>query len=154
LKTINLILSAVLLVSAIVSGYILPTDNYLFTVALAHWYVLTAFAVVDLALIVGLWRKPGIAVLGAVLLGVAELTLMVGDVFFGTLTFAPATTPAEFTKYLLGYAPFDTLLGVQVVLIVVAWYAAFETSEKTSAAARMQPTDIAGDHAPGVKTVG
>jgi len=141
LKTTNLALAVVLLVSAIVSGYILPTDNYLFTVALTHWYVLTAFAVIDLALVIGLWRRPGTAIIGAIILGVAELTAMVADIFFGTLTFFPSPTPAVFTRYLLGYAPFDTLLVVQVVLIVVG-YAAFVMWERTSSVAGNPSVDM------------
>lgn len=120
MKTVNLILSAVLLVSAAVGGYILATDSYLWTAAPTHAYGLAALTVVDLALIVGLWRMPRIAIIGSVLLGLVQLGTMGGDVFFGTLTYSSnGTTASAFSKYLLGNASFVTLLGIQAILIVV-----------------------------------
>jgi len=120
MKPMNLILSAVLLVSAVVGGYILGTDSYLWSTAPTHAYGLAAFTVIDLVLMVGLWVRPRIAIIVSILLGLVQLGAMSGDVFFGTLTFSSnVTTAAAFSKYLLGDDAFVTLLGVQAVLIVV-----------------------------------
>lgn len=120
MKPIQIILAVVLLISAAIGAYILATDSYLWSVAPTHAYGLVAFTVVDLVLILGLWVKPRIAIIVAVLLGLVQLAAMSGDVFFGTLTFSSnVTTAAAFSKYLLADTAFVTLLGVQVVLIVV-----------------------------------
>jgi hypothetical protein len=61
---------------------------------------------------------------------------MSGDVFLGALTLpSNVTTAAAFSKYLLGDAAFVTLLGVQVVLIVVG-IVAFVMWHKTPAPTR------------------
>lgn len=131
-----MILSVVLLVSAAIGGYILATDSYLWAAAPTHAYGLAAFTLVDLVLIVGVWIKPRIAIIVAILLGLVQLGAMAGDVFFGTLTFSPnITTAAAFSKYLLGDKAFIALLGVQVVLIIVG-ISAFLMSRKTPAAAK------------------
>ena len=131
-----MILSVVLLVSAIVGGYILATDSYLWSVAPTHAYGLAAFTVIDLALIVGIWRMPRIAIIVAVLLGLVQMGAMGGDVFLGTMTFSSNVTTAEaFSEYLLGDAAFVTLLGVQVVLIIVG-IAAFVMRRRTPAATK------------------
>lgn len=115
-----MILSVVLLVSAAVGGYILSTDSALWSVAPTHAYGLAAFTVMDLASIVGQWRRSRTAIIVTVLLGLVQLGAMSGDVFFGALTLpSNFTTTRAFSKYLLGDAAFVTLLGVQVVLIVV-----------------------------------
>jgi len=120
MKPINLLLALVLLVSAAVGGYILATDSYLWSTAPTHAYGLGAFTIVDLVLIAGLWIKPRIAVIVSILLGLVQLAAMSGDIFFGTLTFSSnVTTAAAFSKYLLGDTAFVTLLGVQVILILV-----------------------------------
>lgn len=120
MKPIQIILAVVLLISAAIGAYILATDSYLWSVAPTHAYGLVAFTVVDLVLILGLWVKPRIAIIVAVLLGLVQLAAMSGDVFFGTLTFSSnVTTAAAFSKYLLADTAFVTLLGVQVVLTVV-----------------------------------
>lgn len=131
-----MILSVVLLVSAIVGGYILATDSYLWSVAPTHAYGLAAFTVIDLALIVGIWRMPRIAIIVAILLGLVQMGAMGGDVFFGTMTFSSNVTTAEaFSEYLLGDAAFVTLLGVQAVLIIVG-IAAFVMRRRTPAATK------------------
>jgi hypothetical protein len=123
-----------LLVSAAVGGYILATDSYLWSTAPTHAYGLAAFTIIDLVLIAGLWRMPRIAIIGSILLGLVQLGAMSGDVFFGTLTFSSnVTTAAAFSKYLLGDTAFVTLLGVQVILIVVG-VIAFVMRRKTPAA--------------------
>lgn len=130
-----MILSVVLLVSAAVGGYILATDSSLWSVAPTHAYGLAAFTVIDLALIVGQWRMPRTAIIVTVLLGLVQLGAMSGDVFFGASTLpSNVTTTAAFSKYLLGDAAFVTLLGIQIVLIVVG-IVAFMMSRKTSARA-------------------
>jgi hypothetical protein len=136
MRPTNLILSVVLLVSAAVGGYILATDPYLWIAAPTHAYGLVAFAVIDLALIVGLWRLPKIAIIGAVLLGLVQLGAMSGDIFFGTLTFSSNGTPASaFSEYLLGDTAFVALLGVQAFIIVVG-IAAFVMWRRTPAATK------------------
>jgi hypothetical protein len=120
MKAVNMLLSVVLLISAAVGGYILATDSYLKSAAPTHADGLAAFTVIDLVLIVGVWRKPRIAIIVAVLLGLVQMAAMGGDVFLGTLTFSSnVTTAAAFSSYLLGDLAFLTLLGVQVVLILV-----------------------------------
>jgi hypothetical protein len=131
MKPIDMVLPVVLLVSAAVGGYILATDSYLWAVAPTHAYGLAVFTVIDLALVVGPWRMSRTAVIAAVLLGLVQLGAMSGDVFFGVLTFSSnGTTSAAFSKYLLGDVAFVTLLGVQVVLVVVGTVA-FVMSLKT-----------------------
>jgi hypothetical protein len=135
MKAMNMILSLVLLVSAVVGGYILLTDSYLWSTAPTHAYGLVAFTLVDLGSIVGLWAKPRLAIVVAMLLGLIQLGAMSGDVFFGTMTFSSnATTAAAFSKYLLGDTAFVTLLGVQAILIA-AGIAAFATWRRTPAVA-------------------
>lgn len=136
LKTINLILSVVLLFSAAVGGYILATDSYLWSVAPTHAYGLVAFTAIDLVLVAGLWRKPRTATVVATLLGLVQLGAMSGDIFFGTLTFSSdVTTAAAFSKYLLGDTAFVTLLGIQAVLIVIG-IAALVTWQRAPAVIR------------------
>jgi hypothetical protein len=131
MKPIDMVLPVVLLVSAAGGGYILATDSYLWAVAPTHAYGLAVFTVIDLALVVGPWRMSRTAVIAAVLLGLVQLGAMSGDVFFGVLTFSSnGTTSAAFSKYLLGDVAFVTLLGVQVVLVVVGTVA-FVMSLKT-----------------------
>ncbi|MDA4124208.1 MAG: hypothetical protein OK438_01965 [Thaumarchaeota archaeon] len=134
MKPVNMVLSVVLLISAAVGSYILATDSYLWSVAPTHAYGLAAFTVLDLVLIVGLWRVPKFAIIGAVLLGLVQMGAMGGDVFLGTLTFSSnVTTATAFSKYLLGNMAFLTLLGVQVVLIITG-IAAFVMSRRTPVA--------------------
>ena len=136
MKTVNLILSVVLLFSAAVGGYILATDSYLWSVAPTHAYGLAAFTAIDLVLVAGLWRKPRAAIVVATLLGLVQLGAMSGDIFFGTMTFSSdVTTAAAFSKYLLGDAAFVALLGIQAVLIVVG-IAAFVTWRRAPAVMR------------------
>ena len=133
MKTINMLLSAVLLVSAAIGSYILATDSYLKSAAPTHAYGLAAFTVIDLVLIAGVWRRPRIAIIVAVLLGLVQMGAMGGDVFFGTLTFSSnITTATAFSNYLLGDLAFLSLLGVQVVLILVG-IAAFVLGRRSPA---------------------
>ena len=121
MKLPRVILSVVLLVSAALGGYILATDSYLWAAAPTHAYGLGAFSALDIVLVLGLLVRPRISIILALLLGLVQLGAMAGDVFFGTLTLsASITTAAAFSKYLLGDRAFVTLLGVQVVLIIVA----------------------------------
>ncbi len=120
MKPIDMLLSVVLLISAAVGSYILATDSYLKSAAPTHAYGLAAFTVIDLVLIIGVWRKPRVAIIAAVLLGLVQMGAMGGDVFFGTFTFSSnITTATAFSNYLLGDLAFLTLLGVQVMLILV-----------------------------------
>jgi len=127
-----MVLSAVLLVSAAIGGYILTTDSALWSVAPSHAYGLISFTVVDVLLVLGLWKVPRTAIVVAVLLGLAQLSAMAGDIFFGTLTFTSNSTTSEaFSNYLLGDVAFIALLWVQVILIVVG-IVAFVTSRRAS----------------------
>jgi hypothetical protein len=129
----NMVLSVVLLVSAAVGCYFLATDSALWSVAPTHAYGLAGFTVIDLALIIGQWRKPSAAIIITVLLGLVQLGAMSGDVLFGASTLpSNFTTTAAFSRYLLGNAAFVLLLGVQVVLIVVG-IAAFVMRRKALA---------------------
>jgi hypothetical protein len=120
MKPMDILPSAVLLVSAVNGGYILATDSALWSVAPSHAYGLLAFTVFDIFLAVGLWKAPRAAIVVAVLFGLLQLSVMVGDIFLGTLTFSSnSTTSVAFSSHLLGDAAFETLLGIQVVLIAV-----------------------------------
>lgn len=141
MKTMHMVVSVVLLLSAAVGAYILATDAYLWSTAPTHAYGLGAFTVIDLALIAGLWKMPRIAIPGALLLGLIQLGAMSGDLFFGTMTFSSdVTTAAAFSKYLLGDSAFVTLLGIQAALIV-AGIAAFAIRRGTLSATR----EVAGE---------
>jgi len=130
MKPVNLVLSAVLLVSTANGGYILATDSALWSVAPSHAYGLISFTVVDLLLVFGLWKVPRTAIVVSVFLGLVQLSAMAGDIFFGTLTFSSnSTTSKAFSNYLLSDVAFVALLGVQVILIVVG-IVAFVTSRK------------------------
>ena len=132
----NLALSVVLLVSAAVGCYVLATDSALWAVAPTHAYGLVGFTVIDLALIIGQWRKPNTAIIITVLLGLVQLGLMSGDVLFGASTLPSGfTTTAAFSRYLLGDVAFVILLGVQVVLIVLG-IAAFMIRHRALATTR------------------
>jgi hypothetical protein len=136
MKLMNMVLSVVLLVSAAVGCYVLATGSALWSVAPTHAYGLVGFTVIDLALIIGQWRKPSTAIIITVLLGLVQLGLMSGDVLFGASTLpSNFTTTAAFSRYLLGDAAFVILLGVQVVLIVVG-IAAFVMSHRAPATTR------------------
>jgi len=133
MKTVNMLLCVVLLISAAIGGYILATDSYLKSAAPTHALGLGVFTIIDLVLIVGVWKRPRIAIIVAVLLGLVQMGAMGGDVFFGTLTFSSnITTATAFSNYLLGDWAFLALLGVQVVLILVG-IAAFVLGRKAPA---------------------
>jgi hypothetical protein len=120
LKTINILAATVLLVSAAIGTYILTTDSYLWAQAPTHAEGLIAFVVIDVVLVGGLWWKPKLAIIGMTLLALIQFGAMGADIFVGTMTFGGGSVAQSgFQTYLLGDTAFKTLLGVQVVLIVI-----------------------------------
>src|SRR5271169_1691753 len=126
--------TVMLLISAAIRSYILATDSYLWSQAPTHADGLIAFTIIDLALVVGLWWKPKLAVIGMTLLALVQFGAMGADLFVGTMTFGGgAVAQSGFQAYLMGDTAFKALLGVQAVLIVVG-IVAFITMRKTPAA--------------------
>ena len=121
MKPLQMLAALVLLVSAAIGTYILRTDSYLWAQAPSHADGLIVFVVLDLALVVGLWWKPRLAIIGMILLGLVQFGAMGADLFVGAATFGQSGSAAQsaFQHYLLGDNAFKTLLGVQAVLIVV-----------------------------------
>jgi len=119
MRTVQLLAAAVLLVSALIGSYILLTDSILWQDAPTHADGLIAFVVLDLALVVGLWWKPKLATIGMTLLALVQFGAMGADVFVGQSVGTTMSTQSFLQHYLLGDAAFLSLLGVQVVLIVV-----------------------------------
>ena len=93
MKSIHALAAAVLLVSALIGSYILATDSYLWSQAPTHADGLIAFTVLDLVLIVGLWWKPKLAVIGMTLLALVQFGAMGADLFVGASTFGQAALP-------------------------------------------------------------
>jgi hypothetical protein len=137
MKTVHMLAAVVLLVSAAIGSYILATDSYLWSQAPTHADGLIAFTVLDVALVFGLWWKPRLATIGMTLLGLVQFGAMGADVFVGASTFGQSSSNAQsaFQTYLLGDTAFKTLLGVQVLIIVVgiAAFMMLRRSQKTSA---------------------
>ena len=121
LKTIQALAALVLLVSAAIGAYILATDSYLWAQAPTHAYGLIAFVVLDLVLVAGLWWKPRLSAIGIALLALVQLGAMGADAFIGASTFGQTSSGAQsaFQQHLLNDAAFMTLLGIQVVLIII-----------------------------------
>ena len=117
MKILETVVSAVLVVSAIVGAIILKTDAYLWAAAPSHAYGLMVFVAVDLGLAVAVWRVTKLAILGTALMGVVQFAAMAGDVFMG----GPAGLPQRaWQQYLLGDTYFVALLGIQLVVVAVA----------------------------------
>ncbi len=121
MKTVNVLAAVMLLVSAAIGSYILSTDSYLWSQAPTHADGLIAFTVIDGALVVGLWWKPKLALIGMTLLGLVQFGAMAADLFVGASTFGQTGSSAQsaFQQYLLGDTAFKTLLGVQAIIVVV-----------------------------------
>jgi hypothetical protein len=141
LKTLNTLAAAVLLVSAAIGTYILTTDSYLWSQAPTHAEGLIAFVVIDVVLVAGLWWKPKLAIIGMTLLALIQFGAMGADLFVGAMTFGQTSTAAQsaFQTYLLGDTAFKTLLGVQVVLIVIG-VLAIVTGRRHSPVTTQKPT--------------
>jgi hypothetical protein len=140
LKTINMLAAVVLLVSAAVGTYILTTDSYLWAQAPTHADGLIAFTVIDVALVLGLWWKPKLSVIGMTLLALIQFGAMGADIFVGTMTFGGgAVAQSGFQTYLLGDTAFKVLLGVQIVLIVIGVMALL-TGRRTPPASIQRPS--------------
>ena len=139
LKTINLLAVVVLLVSAAVGSYILLTDSYLWSAAPTHAEGLIVFVVLDLALTGGLWWRPKLAVIGMTLLGLVQFGAMGADLFIGSSVGTSSVgSQSGFQHYLLGDTAFKTLLGVQVLIVIVG-IAAFVMMRRDQGKAAMEP---------------
>jgi len=134
MKTVQALAAVVLLVSAVIGTYILSTDSYLWSQAPTHADGLIVFVILDVALVVGLWWKPRLAVIGMTLLGLVQLGAMGADLFVGAMTFGESSSAAQssFQQYLLRDTAFKTLLGVQILIVVVG-IVAFMMSRRTQA---------------------
>ena len=133
MKTVYVLAAVVLLVSAAIGAYILATDSYLWDQAPTHADGLIAFTIIDVVLVVGLWWKPRLAVIGMTLLALVQAGAMGADLFVGASTFGQSSGAAQsaFQTYLLGDTAFKTLLGVQVLLIIIG-IVAFITGRRPS----------------------
>jgi len=117
LSKLQIAISGVLVLSAIVGATILRTDGYLWAAAPSHAYGLIAFAAMDLGLAVVVWRATKAVLLASALLGAVQFTSMAGDVFVGQ----PAGLPAAlWEQYLLGDTYFVILLCVQLAVVALA----------------------------------
>jgi hypothetical protein len=121
MKPIQIVLTALLVVSALVGIEILSTDEWLWYVAPTHAYGLIAFVVLDCALAIILWRKTRPAAIGAALFGVIQFAAMAGDIVMGE----PSGVPTGLWRsYLLSDTAFTVLLGIQLVIVASALLAA------------------------------
>lgn len=117
MKILETIVTAVLVVSAIVGAIILKTDAYLWAAAPSHAYGLIVFVAVDLGLAVAVWRVTKLAILGSALLGALQFVAMAGDVFTGRPV---GMLQSAWQQYILGDTYFVALLGIQLVVVGVA----------------------------------
>jgi hypothetical protein len=121
MKPVQIALTALLVVSALVGIEILSTDEWLWYVAPTHAYGLVAFVVLDCALAIVLWRKTRPAAIGAALFGAVQFVAMFGDIITGE----PAGVPMGLWRsYLLGDTAFTVLLAIQLVIVASAILAA------------------------------
>jgi hypothetical protein len=121
MKPVQIILTVLLVASALVGVDILSTDGWLWYVAPTHAYGLIAFVLLDFALTIVLWRKARPAAIGAALFGVVQFVAMFGDIIMGE----PAGVPIGLWRsYLLSDTAFTVLLGIQLVIVASAILAA------------------------------
>jgi hypothetical protein len=148
MKAVQMLAAVILLVSAAIGGYILTTDSYLWSQAPTHADGLIAFTVIDVALVAGLRWKPKLAAIGMTLLGLVQFGAMAADLFVGAMTFGQSGSSAQsaFQQYLLGDTAFKTLLGVQVLIVVVG-IAAFVMGRRSQRMAAHSPAATASGQA-------
>ena len=121
MKPVQIVLTALLVASALVGIEILNSDEWLWYVAPTHAYGLIVFVVLDSALAIGLWRTTRLAAVGAALFGAIQFVAMFGDIVLGE----PAGVPIGLWRsYLLSDTAFTLLLGIQLIIVASAILAA------------------------------
>ena len=139
MRIVRLVLSAALGASAVVGIQILSTDYWLWSAAPTHAYGLMAFAALDFALILGIWRATRLVIFGALLTATVQLAAMLGDIIAGE----PAGLPASvFRNYLLADTAYLGLLTTQGLIMAIGigtwalphlhshWLTSFKTVKK------------------------
>ncbi len=120
------VISGLLIVAVIVSGYILAVDTFLWNVNPInyHAYGLIAFAVADVVLVVLLYVRPRIGQFLSLPWGVLQVAFIVADVVTGLGL--PGFTQADAFDFLIlgkgnitGYAT-DVLIVLYALVAVVA----------------------------------
>ena len=119
MKTLGLILGALLIASAGVGTYISATDSYLWAEAPSHAYGLIVFIGVDLVAAAALYLLPRASRTLALLLPAAQFVTMAGDLYVG-LGSPGSVVQNGFREYLLNDSPFMVLFLLQAVLIGLA----------------------------------
>jgi len=110
----QIVLTPALLVSGLVGVWIAASDGWLRAVAPSHAFGLLAFAAIDLLLALVIIVVPKYGFVGALLVSMAQVAAMAGDV----LTFTPIGTPqTAFRAYLLSDTAFLALLGIQLAVV-------------------------------------
>jgi hypothetical protein len=116
MRIVPLTLSTALAASALVGTQILSTDYWLWSAAPTHAYGLVAFVVLDVGLILGMWRGARLTVFGALLTATIQLVAMLGDIISGQPTGTPA---AAFRNYLLADTGYLGLLIIQGLILAI-----------------------------------
>lgn len=117
MRIVRLALSVSLAASALVGVQILSTDYWLWSTAATHAYGLMVFVVLDIVLILGMWKATRPAIFGALFTATAQLVAMLGDIVGGQ----PLGTPAAaFRSYLLADTAYLGLLIVQALILAIA----------------------------------
>jgi hypothetical protein len=117
MKPVQIILTALLVASALVGIEILRSDEWLWYVAPTHAYGLIVFVVLDSALAIALWRTIRLAAIGSGLFGAVQFVAMAGDIIVGQ----PAGVPSGLWRsYLLSDTAFTLLLGIQLIIVTSA----------------------------------
>ncbi len=117
MKTIQLLLSVALYTSGIFGIQILLMDRWLWNAAPSHALGLVLFVTIDALVLIGMWKKPGLASLGALLVSFVQLGAMLGDIVNGQPTGISTDT---FRSYLLADTAFKSLLVMQGIILALA----------------------------------
>ena len=92
-------------------------DKWLWNAARSHALGLVLFVTIDALVLVGMWRKPVLASLGALLVSFVQLGAMLGDIVNGQPTGISTDT---FRSYLLTDTAFTSLLALQGIILALA----------------------------------
>ena len=128
MKATQAVLASTLLISALLSIWIVASDAWLRAVAPTHEYGLLAFAAIDLFLAMILFVAPRVADVCTFLLAIIQAIAMLGDVY----NFAPTgTMQAAFRTYLLADVQFVGLFVIQLALASIASIAMVSSHQLT-----------------------
>ncbi len=92
-------------------------DKWLWNAAPSHALGLVLFVTIDALVLIGMWKKPGLASLGALLVSFVQLGAMLGDIVNGQPTGISTDT---FRNYLLTDTAFTSLLALQGIILALA----------------------------------